>query len=121
MSTTDKTVPRRPLSAWWGVGAGFVIAVFVLVPAVICLRRYLDVPELSAVPSHLRERPPDVHPAYWLTWKFVFTTMLVPGPMLALWSTTRRTGIGYAITAAVIGGSLMAMTMSFELGGFASS
>ncbi|MFC9964297.1 hypothetical protein ACFVH4_08630 [Nocardia ignorata] len=121
MATIVQPATRRALSALWGVGAGFVLAVFVFVPAVYFLQRQLEVPEISATPSHLRARPPVVHPAYWLTWILTFTTLLAPSVFLALWSSTRRAALGYVITAAVLGGSLMALTISFELGGFAPS
>lgn len=119
MSTTGPATTTRRCSALWGIGAGLVLAVFVFLPAVFVIRQWLDLPEISATPAHLRARPVEVPASYWLTWIIALTTLLAPSAVLAVWPTTRRAALGYALTAALVGGSLLALTIGFELGGFA--
>ncbi|MGY4100314.1 hypothetical protein ACW2Q0_12280 [Nocardia sp. R16R-3T] len=121
MPTTNRPTATRRCSALWGIGAGLVLAVFVFLPAVFVIRQWLDLPEIPATPAHLRARPIEVPASYWITWIIASTMLLAPAAVLALWPTTRRAAIGYALTAVLAGGSLLALTIGFELGGFAPS
>ncbi len=54
-------------------------------------------------PPPLREYTTPVPGSYWLTW---IIALLSPDAALALLPRTRRTALGYAITAAALGGGL---------------
>lgn len=120
-ATAPHTRRSRRWSAAWGVAAAGVIAVFVFVPATFRIQHALDVPPISPVPAHLRAHPPEVAASYWWSWALSFALLLTPALVMAVFRRSRRAAVGYAITAAVLGGMLVAAVISFELGGFAPS
>lgn len=121
MSTIAPSTQTRRHSAGWGVGAGLFFSVVVFVPAVFVVRQWLDLAEVSATPSHLRARPVEVPASYWVTWFVAVVVLLAPAVALAGWPVMRRVAVGYAVTAGLVAVALAALTIGFELGGFAPS
>ncbi|BAD60600.1 hypothetical protein [Nocardia farcinica] len=119
MSSAAPGNVSRPCSAGWGVGAGLFVSTVVFVPAVFVVRQWLDLPEIPATPSHLRAHPVEVPDSYWITWLVAAVVLLAPGVALMLWPRMRRVAMGYTLTAGFVAGLLAALTIGFELGGFA--
>ncbi|GAA5057353.1 hypothetical protein GCM10023318_35600 [Nocardia callitridis] len=111
-----RTSPRW--SAAWGVGAGFLIALFAFIPGAFHLQHVMDVPPINPTPAHIRSKPPEVATSYWISWGIALGVLLAPTLILAVIPRTRRVAIGYLLAAAIIGGGFTAAVISFELGGF---
>lgn len=94
MSTHPATATRR-CSAGWGVGAGLLASVVVFLPAVFVTRQWLDLPEISATPAHLRACPLVVPVSYWITEAVAVPVLLAPaaGAGGVDQHTTRCTGL----------------------------
>lgn len=111
--------PRPRWSAAWGIGLAVFVSLVVFIPATFAARQALHVPQINPTPAHLRAHPPRVAPSYWITWIAALAILLAPAAILALFGSTRRVALGYALTAAVLGIALSALVIGFELGGFA--
>lgn len=106
----------RSVHMFWGIVVPFLLVVPYLWVSLVA-RTAFDIPVPNPAPGYYDRNPITMPASYWIYSVLSVVVLMSPGIAALFSRRTRRVGIGYCVSAAVVGAGLWILLALFEFGG----